>query len=256
MQRYPVFVIGSPRSGTSILVDALLSAGYNGYREGSFLSVISPLNKVVDRHYAVFADNPVILISAIDRDAFKTELWGVAKRFVDRVNPVPPWFDKTGNPEMIEIVPLLRQLWPESVFIFSKRRALENVVSRLKKFPGHNFEYHCKDWARNMATWRDVKSTLPEEIYTEVDQQDMIQNPTEVADRLTALLNLTEESRLEITRTFTSNRPQQTEEGSAARVISLEAISWPDSSKLIFQELCGNELKSYGYSLDHNYWDR
>ena len=37
MPKFPVFVVGSPRSGTSILVDALFSAGYKGFREGSFL---------------------------------------------------------------------------------------------------------------------------------------------------------------------------------------------------------------------------
>lgn len=34
MSHYPVFVVGSPRSGTSILVDGLLSVGYKGFREG------------------------------------------------------------------------------------------------------------------------------------------------------------------------------------------------------------------------------
>ena len=32
----PLFIVGSPRSGTSILVMALRAAGYRGFNEGNF----------------------------------------------------------------------------------------------------------------------------------------------------------------------------------------------------------------------------
>ena len=43
--RYPVFIVGSARSGTSALVDGLMSVDYHGYREGTLLSLISGILK-------------------------------------------------------------------------------------------------------------------------------------------------------------------------------------------------------------------
>ena len=49
---FPVFIIGSPRSGTSILSAALHAAGYSGYDEGHLLSLIRVLSEVVDFFFA------------------------------------------------------------------------------------------------------------------------------------------------------------------------------------------------------------
>src|SRR5258708_5748900 len=115
MPKYPVFIIGSPRSGTSILVDALFSAGYRGFREGSFLSLVAGVTTVVDRHYSTFADgNDAILISHIDKDSLKRRIFDIFKELTEQQHPQSPWLDKTGNPEMILAIPTLRSLWPES----------------------------------------------------------------------------------------------------------------------------------------------
>ena len=145
MPKFPVFVVGSPRSGTSILVDALFSAGYKGFREGSFLSLITGIDAAVDKQFRTFDDgNSAVLISNVDKEALKERLHEVLKMEA-ALHQQLPWFDKTGNPEIVPAIPVLRRLWPESVFVFAKRRAIENVMSRVRKFPKHSFEYHCTD---------------------------------------------------------------------------------------------------------------
>ena len=133
MARYPVFVIGSPRSGTSILVDALLSCGYWGYREGMFLSLLYHFNQLIDRQFSIFCGE-ANLISAVDKDKLKTDLFNILKHTTEDLNKLAPWFDKTGNPDMILSIPIISTLWPESVFIFAKRRGIENVLSETKNF--------------------------------------------------------------------------------------------------------------------------
>ena len=171
--RYPIFIVGSPRSGTSILVDAMLSCGYSGFREGMFLSLMHHVNHVTDRHFSYYAGNDN-LISAIEKAELKAELFQIFKSKVDAHNKLAPWFDKTGNQDMILALPIVAQLWPDSVFIFAKRRAIENVISRLKKFPNYNFEYHCADWTKNMAAWRQIRDCLDPSRFIEIDQLDMI----------------------------------------------------------------------------------
>ena len=254
MPRSPVFIVGSPRSGTSVHVDALLAAGYHGFREGNFLSMMQPIGVATDRHFSIFGkDGAKILVSAVDREALKARVQDVFKSFVDALNPERPWFDKTGNPEMIMLIPVLRRLWPDCVFMFAKRRAIENVVSRLKKFPGPTFHAHCKDWANNMQAWRTMRDRLDPALYEELDQQDLVTVPGEVAARLGALLDLAPEAVAAIERTYRRNRPQRTDETSTEQVLSLDTVGWTQPQKDEFLTECRAEMDAYGYTTDTTY---
>ena len=136
----PVFIVGSPRSGTSILIASLLRAGYGGFLEGNFLSLIQTIERDVERHFSVFyTPNEKVLTSRLDRAALKEQMSRVIVDTAVAQQPTGPWVDKTGGPEMIQSIPVLRRLLPGSRFIFAKRRAIENVVSRVVKFPNLNF---------------------------------------------------------------------------------------------------------------------
>jgi len=252
--RTPVFIVGSPRSGTSILTSALLAAGYNGYREGNFLTLLQVLNTALDRHRDIYGQGkgPVLAIE-MNWPGLKNDIFAVLKRHVDALNPVSPWVDKTGNPEMIEAVPQILHMWPTAVFIFAKRRAIENIVSRLQKFPGHSFEYHCRDWARNMAAWRTARET-PGLQAIEIDQQEIVRAPSLVAADLARFLGTNPEQREKIRRTFATDRPQQTDSGSAARVLSLDSVGWTAQQQDTFRRLCGPELEQFQYSTTQSYW--
>ncbi len=254
MAAHPLFVVGSPRSGTSILVRALQRSGYSGFNEGNFLSLIHPLLRDIDRHFATFGtDNPQVLTSRIDRQGLKDV---VARQVVNAAlaqYETPVWLDKTGNPEMIEIIPIMRRLLPTSHFIFAKRRAIENLVSRVVKFPKHSFEYHCNDWARNMAAWRKLKEAHPNVPAIEVDQHDISEQPSATAQKIAQFLGLTAEAQATLERTFRSERPQQSEPGSAQRTLSLQSTGWSAEQLRIFNECCGEQMRAFGYSTDAHY---
>ena len=255
MSKSPVFIVGSPRSGTSALVDAMLGAGYHGYREGNFLTLLMAVNRVIDRHFAVFgAAGPQVLASLIDQDKFKASIAQLFRDEANGLNPVEPWFDKSGNPEMIEAIPILLQLWPTAHFIFAKRRAIENIVSRMRKFPKLNFEYHCRDWTKNMQAWRQTRARIPQGQGIEVDQQDLIRKPEEAAARISQLLDLDDQQKTALVETFRRGRPQQTEEGTAQRVLALSDV-WPDhGQRSQFEAICEAEMSAFGYATDDKYW--
>ncbi|MGO8738493.1 sulfotransferase family protein [Rhodoblastus sp.] len=256
MAKFPVFIIGSPRSGTSALAEAMLRAGYNGFREGNFLSLLTVLDRFINHHFTIFGnDGPKVLASAVDRRALHQDIAHVFRDVVNRHNPTPPWFDKTGNPEMIEAVPTLLELWPDSLFIFSKRRAIENIVSRLKKFSVYNFEYHCRDWAKNMEAWRRIREKIPNDKYIEVDQQELIRDPGAAARAIGNLLALADAQADAMAQAFQKDRPQETEAGTAQRVLALRDL-WDEPRRELFERVCGPEMKAYGYSLDESYWAR
>jgi len=251
---YPVFIVGSPRSGTSLLVDAMLSAGYHGFREGNFLPLVTTLQTAIDHHFSIFAaGGRQTLVGNIDKAVLSADMLRVIKSAVDPHVTQAPWFDKSGNPAMIMAIGAIRSLWPESVFIFAKRRGIENLVSRLKKFPNHNFEYHCKDWSRTMLEWRKVRDTLPPGTGIEIDQQDFVRDPSRVAAKLVNFLQLPADRTQRVLETLQRNRPQETESNSAARIYSLAKLDWSEPQKAAFMSNCLTEMQAYGYTLDETY---
>ena len=218
--RSPVFIVGSPRSGTSALVDALLYTGYNGFREGCLMSLIATVNQAVDVHVNTYAYNSEILLSHVDAASLK---WRIAQLFAEAQSALnqAPWLDKTCNPGMIMSIPSVHRLWPDGVYIFAKRRGIENIVSRLIKFPAHGFEFHCADWANNMAAWRAARSGLPIGSFIEVEQQDMFCQADEVARELGQLLDLPPAALSRLEQGLRNTRAQQTADGTAGRRLTL-----------------------------------
>ena len=252
MPASPVFIVGSPRSGTSSLVDGFLSAGYHGFREGNLLSLLDGLTRQIRWHFAEFAGDPEVLVSQLDAAALEHRIALVFRDAVEALNQAP-WIDKTGNPEMIHTLPLLHRLWPDSAFIFAKRRGIENIASRMKKFPNRDFAYHCSDWARNMAAWRTVRETLPPERCIEVDQQDLLHIPTVVALRLGMLVGLTNHGVSVLAATLGATRSEETGFRSAAARHTLESVGWDDAMIEVFRRECGVEMAAYGYTMDERY---
>ena len=155
---------------------------------------------------------------------------------------------------MIQSIPVLRRLLPGRRFIFAKRRAIENVTSRLIKFPTMSFDYHCADWARIMASWRALRTAASGPDLIEVDQRDISAAPEATAASLGAFLHLSSAETAQVTLAFTRQRPQQTEEGSAGRVLSLARTGWSAAQHHAFAEHCGEEMRIEGYSTDESYW--
>lgn len=250
----PVFVVGSPRSGTSALVDVLHRIGYHGFHEGNFLTLLHMINFFVDRHFGWYpGDDPDALLAHIDKQDVKRRLYETLRTMMNDLNPEDPWFDKTGNQEMIFAIPIIRELWPSSVFVFAKRRGIENVNSRTKKFPHETFEYHCRDWAKNMTAWRTVRQQLPPECFIEVEQRDMIQQPWPTARNLCTFLQADEGAVPAACKVMTTHRPQETAEGTASKTLTLSGSGWTAEQKTTFLTHCESEMKEFGYTMDEDY---
>ncbi len=254
MPKSPIFIVGSPRSGTSILVTALTGIGYQGYNEGNFLPLMHTIGRNIDHHFRVYGKpHPKVLAAQVDPQLLKSRIESIFKEITDKLNIGPLWLDKSGNAEMIRAIPTLRRLWPDSVYIFAKRRAIENVLSRIKKFPGRSFEQHCADWAKSMTAWREIREALPPGVYLEVDQQDLIRKTEAISEAIAVFLELGREQSETLVKIFKTKRPQETAQGSASKTYSLESLGWSESELAIFKQHCGPEMEAYGYGLGADY---
>jgi len=246
----PVFIVGSPRSGTSILVQALFRAGYHGYEEGNLLGLAKSIQDCIERYFkSNDHDQPSTLIGNVSVEELQDRFFETMQFQIDKLNPLSPWLDKTGNPETILLLPRIMKAWPSSKVIFAKRRGVENIMSRLGKFSERDFRYHCEDWVRNMKSWREVRPKLDPDRVIEIDQLDIALSPGEVSAKLAAVLNLNTAELQEMKRTFEQDRPQQSGSDSFQKRVALEETGWSEEDRKMFLDICGTEMSEFGYEL-------
>lgn len=250
----PVFIVGSPRSGTSALVTALWDIGYHGFGEGHFLDLLQRIDFVVDDHFSPsVGTDPAAMLGNIDKRDLKRRIFEAFRTTVNDLHPNEPWFDKTHHPPMIASIPIIRELWPGSVFVFAKRRGIENVISRLKKFPDESFEDACSSWAKSMAQWRTIREQLPPGCFFEVEQRDMIKQPERTARSLCAFLQVDEGAFPAAYIAMSTQRPEESAQGSAAKTFSLAETGWTVEQTETFLKHCETEMKEFGYTMDERY---
>ncbi len=250
----PLFIVGSPRSGTSVLVDAAFVAGFKGFREGNLLGLLRPIRDQVDSHFRIFGkENPRVLASHVRPQMIYGSILEVFRQTLEALNPEGPWVDKSCNSSTILVLPDLVSLWPDCRILFAKRRGIENILSRMKKFPERDFSYHCRDWASNMSAWRSVRERLEPWRYREIDQRDLIERPDVIAGEIAQLLALDAAAQARMKHVFVTLRPQQTAPGTADQVTSLQDAGWTDKEVEEFSRICGPEMECFGYTLDRTY---
>jgi hypothetical protein len=252
--RSPVFIVGSARSGTSATVNAFIAVGYHGFREGHFLPLAHRIDNAIDQHFSnAPVHNARVLMANLDKGSVKGRIHHVFRDIVNDANPQSPWFDKTGGAEMIRFLPQVFALWPTAGAVFLKRRAIENILSRIKKFPKHSFDHHCADWAKTMSAWREVRERLPRDRYMEIDQYDMINNVGATASALSGFLGVTGENGNAMEAQWQKTRPQETEANSAKRIWTLDSTGWSEQQRETFRQFCVPEMTAFGYTLDADY---
>jgi Sulfotransferase family len=256
--QFPVFVLGAPRSGTSAVAQALMaSTPYKGHQEGQVIDLLTPLMHAVRRFYEAKAEDVtrperITMIKQIPEGYFTN---GICALFADAVRPLFPkghWCDKTPTPEMIWAAPLLLRTWPNAQFIFVRRRAIENVMSRMRKFSGYSFETQCLYWTACMEAWRSVRGSLTGRAL-ELDQHFVARHPEDAARAIGTLLALSAGEAHELARVLARHRPEQT----GAHVQDLcdaSAMDWSPDQWATFDRICGPTLAAYGYSRDTSYY--
>jgi len=189
LESHPVFVLGAARSGTTVLCLALKTATrYRGFPEGHVLDIACRLAGSVASHFEKKDGWIPLDISAgyhlgrVTHAFFENEALNLLRRLASQYT-TPFWFDKTPTYQMVASVPVLAQAWPNARFVFMKRRGLENLCSRLRKFANCNFRLNCHDWSLIMAGWRAVRAAIPV-LFIEFDQRMLLQEPYSVAANL------------------------------------------------------------------------
>jgi len=254
-EQHPVFVLGPARSGTSAVALALLKSGrYEGHGEGHLLPLARDLTSMIDFYYAnrTAVRQGDTLLRAVHIDAFQRMVRRGFVQLTRATFPTGYWIDKTPTVAMVRAVPLLREIWRNARFIFLKRRVIENVLSRRRKFPEEKLEHHYGDWAGVLAAWLSVRGTLGDTAI-EVDQMDLARRGDEVAAAIARFLDMPAPFAEAFRAALAADHPEQTSEafGEAA---TLDSLNLSAADRPQFMATCDPIMEAYGYSYDGSYY--
>lgn len=252
----PVFIIGSERSGTTILAQALRDGtGYTGYNEGHIFPLLARLRDETAKYYQQRKDAaamPGTLIGNVPEAVVRDGLAELFSLIAHASYGSDLWFDKTPGLPPILAAPAMLDVWPQAKVIFARRRGIENIASRLKKFPQLSFERHCRDWAACMLGWREVQPLLGDRSL-EIDQYDIDTDPRSVAARIAAFLEFGAAEAEAMARIFASEKPEWTRLPGAKAAPALAEMPWSEDQRALFRKHCGRAMQVYGYTEDEAY---
>jgi len=254
--QYPVFVLGSIRSGTSAMVQGLLKTErFRGYQEGHMLDLLKHWAERLRsfynlKHLDTLPDRNT-MIGRVPIEFLEDALNHIFVDLIRQLLGEGHWVDKTPNPDAICLAPRFRELWPNARFIFMRRRALENLASRARKFPDYDFARNCQEWKDAMQAWLSVRGQL-RGAAIEVDQMYLGRHPQEVAEQVRILLRLDAVETRVMAQVFAHDRPQRTA-ASPDEVLDLATIGWARPWIAEFELVCRPLMDQFGYTTDASY---
>jgi Sulfotransferase family len=253
--QHPVFVLGPARSGTSAVALALLNCGrYQGSGEGHLLPLAFDLLMTIQSYYARRSalNGGGTLLGSVHPDTFQRM---VRRGFVQLTRAAYSsgyWIDKTPTAEMVRAAPLLQAIWPNARFVFLKRRVIENVHSRRRKFAQTQLVHHYRDWASVLTAWLSARPALGDAAI-EVDQIELARFSDEVAERISRFLDIPPPFAEVFRAALAADHPEQTSE-TFGHAKTLDSLNLSVEEKRGLMETCGPVMDAYGYSYDETYY--
>lgn len=236
-----IFVLGSPRSGTSEM-----GATLAGVLQLPWRGELHAAQLFAGPAEALRAPSPVTeeaLARYLADHHLSRQMMRLARQTYYGVHGSASFVDKTPGVEMIGAAPFLADCFPSARFIYLRRNGVSNVLSRVAKFGG-SFSEHCADWAEALMRWARVRDDLPH--YLEIRQEDMLTGPAAVARQIALYLDMPERVH-DLTRSLTSGRLERTGAGVGRHL--LHQTGWDETQITIFRQICGPVMTAFGYDM-------
>lgn len=251
-----IFVVGAPRSGTSIVRQALnLVVPANTFNEGHLMGFMAEMWSKAEQQ---FLDLPArqfkgMLVAQVDPSSLKRRFVKFVRELFVTANGSTDILDKTPGIHAVAAVPFTLEVFPQAKIVFCHRRAIENVSSRLRKWPETPFKSHCNSWATIMKTWRNLRLDLQEDCFIEVEQLDIALHPDRTALLLGTWLNQGDTRISAMRNIFSKGRTEIIRGSSPTQVFDFEQLDWTHQQKQDFLTICASEMQEWNYTLDASY---
>jgi hypothetical protein len=253
----PVFIVGCPRSGTTLMASLLRRTPWGGGFETHFIpkyhqrlrgnSDLSNRAKFRRTVAAILAERPIRqrgvrlnpdeLYERLPRHDYASVADAIC-RSANR-NGERSWADKT--PTYVRHLPLIQELFPQSWIVYLVRDGRDVALSLMEKSWGPaNVYAAARYWHECHRPQPIVDELMSRGQLIIVRYEDVLRSPQTSAERLLRFLNAGDER--EIAKHWAS-RVKQTNSGKwKSRMSSAEAE--------LFGRVAGNALRRFGYECD------
>jgi hypothetical protein len=209
--RAPVFVLGSARSGTTLLYDTLLSAGgfalYLG--ESNIFNLLAPrfgdlgIRRNRERMLEVWLGSRLFRVSGLERRQIENKILGTCTSAGDFLRIVMneiavqqgAWRWAANSPEEILYLPLIKETIPEALIIHVIRDGRDVALSLSQKRYIRPFPWRDRETPEGAAIYwewivergRAAGAKLGDD-YTEVRFEELVNHPRMVLGHLSSFL--------------------------------------------------------------------
>lgn len=254
-----VYILGSTRSGTSALRNAVAGTRYKGFGEGHLVPVLTEIVDTVRRNGAsgLGADVPGNGLSSLRGDDLIRALFAGYERYLADFLQSAYIVDKTPTITPIRAAPDLASYHSDAKFIHCSRRHVDNVQSKLKKFPDESPERCAREWTDCHAAWFETRRVLEDRGigFLEINFHEMAEDPSGTAARIGHYLELDRQEISGMEVYLRSQRPQSDQNRDLTKFLRLSELRWSDADKRRFVEITSKVGARLGYGLE-SYYDR
>lgn len=249
-----LYILGSTRSGTSALRNALSKTRYKGFGEGHLVPIIGDIMQAVRDHRAggLGAQTPGNGLYELRENVLIRHLFHGYEGYLVSVLGAKTLMDKTPTITPIHLAPDLNRFHQAPRFIHCARRHVDNVQSKLKKFPDRTLEQHCQEWVGCNVEWLEVKKSLNGN-FVDFDFYDLVTDQEGTSRRIAEYLGLDEAEITAMKDYLISQRPQGATDRDLTKFLKLSEMDWSDEEKKAFIEICGPAGEELGYGMESYY---
>jgi hypothetical protein len=178
----PIFVIGSPRSGTTLV--RLILDSHPRISCGEETHFLRDLEAIVGRNWDLVATY------GLDRDWWLGHIRALYDQFQAEVlarSGKSRWAEK--DPTYTLHLPFIEELFPDAVYVHLVRDG-HDVVASFKDRWGYTAAARAArtEWARYVTAARELGERLPSQRFLEMRYEDLVASPEEEGQRLFGFL--------------------------------------------------------------------
>lgn len=249
-----LYILGSTRSGTSALRNAIAQTRFSGYGEGHLVPLLQEIVSTVAKEKAqgIGSDVDGTGLYRLRENVFIRYLFHAYESYLVEDVGSSSIIDKTPTINPILAAPLLNKFHKDAKFIHCARRHVDNIESKRKKFPERTIVQHCVEWVECNEAWMYVRDLLDGN-YFDFDFYDLVNNTENLCERLGVYLALTKNEVFSVNEYLGSMRPQGSADRDLAKYIKFDQLDWSDREKDEFLRICGPVGSKMGYGLDEYY---
>lgn len=256
--RAPIFIIGYPRSGTSFVGKLIAQfTGYRSHGESHTLTLLQELHHQINLYRRRTDFTGKELVKQLDLDELKQLNTAYFQDFYSRTYCGEPFIDKTPGAVACHGWRVVKEAFPDAVFVACIRSPVEVIESSTRKFSGRGTAGNSIEPKEVATGWvgamRGIENLLASEFSNDslaIDQLELRSKPQEAIRKLFDFLQISQENLGLALRFGSSSREDVlTDSIDRSSYKKLSESSIPQEDKSAIRTLCEPTCLRWGIEL-------